>query len=215
MLHRKILAASLALGLLLAAPIQSFAQVNVVPQPGVITGYVYKQTFRAVSIALVLAATPTDFFCIAGSSTKTIRVNTIEVSGTVTTAVNIPVVLLRRVTLDTGGTAASTTANPANTIGKLNTTFANSTATLIAYTANPTINDTSPTYLWASTLPLAAATGSGNRLYLNFNDDNGGLTSPPTMTNGQTTQQLCLNGQGTSATLTGNSVQVTIEWTEE
>ncbi len=215
MLHRRILAASLALGLLLAAPIQSFAQVNVVPQVGVVTGYVYKQTFRAVSIALTLAATPTDYFCISGSSSKTIRINTVEVAGTITTAVNIPLVLVKRAALDTGGTAASTTANPANTITKLNSTFAASTATLIAYTANPTINDSSPGYIWSTFLPLAAATGNGNRVYLNFNDDNGGLTSPPTIPSGQTAQQICLNGQSTAATLTGNSLNITIEWTEE
>ena len=210
---RKLLTTSLAVALGLFPALAS-AQ-NTVPQTGVISGYVYKQTYRAVSIGLVLAATPTDFFCIAGSATKTIRVNTIEVAGTVTTAVNVPVVMLRRVALDSGGTAATTTANPANTVGKLNTTFGNPTATLIAYTANPTINDTSPTYLWSTFLPLAAATGNGNRIYLNFNDDNGVLTSPPTMTNGQTTQQLCLNGQSSGVTLTGNSLNVTIEWTEE
>lgn len=212
-MRKWLLLSAIAVGLL--APSFARAQVNVVPQPGVISGYVYKQTFRAVSIALTLAATPTDFFCIAGSSTKTIRINKIDIAGTVTTAVNIPVVMLRRTSLDTGGTAASTTANPANTIGKLDTTNASATATLIAYTANPTIVDSSPTYLVSSFLPLAAATGSGNRLLFDFGDDPISQTQPPTIRNGQTTQQICLNGQSTAATLTGNSLNVTIEWTEE
>ena len=202
-----------ALGLLALC---SSAIAQPFPQPGVISGYVYKQTYRAVSVGLVLAATPTDFFCISGSSSKTIRINTIEIASSgVSTAANIPLVLVKRASLDTGGTAASTTANPANTITKLNSTFGTATATLIAYTANPTINDSSPGYIWSTNLLVGAATTSGNRLYLNFNDDNGGLTSPPTIPNGQTAQQYCLNGQSTSATLTSNSTAVTIEWTEE
>lgn len=185
------------------------------PQPGVISGFVPKQTFSAVSIGLVLPATPTDFLCISGSAAKTIKINKFDISGTVTTAVNIPVVVLRRVSLDTGGTAATTTANPANTVGKNVTTNGASTATLIAYTANPTIVDSSPTYLRATTLALAAATGSGNRIVLDFNDDELGLTQPPTFLNGQTTQQICLNGNSSAATLTGNLLNISIEWTEE
>ena len=207
----KLFLASVLLGALQWAPAlaQSF------PQPGVISGFVPKQTFRAVSIGLVLPATPTDFFCIAGAASKTIKVNKFDISGTVTTAVNIPVVVIRRAALDTGGTAASTTANPANTIGKNVTTNGSPVATLIAYTANPSINDSSPTYLGVVTLPLAAATGSGNRIVLDFNDDELGLTQPPTMVNGQTTQQICLNGNSSAATLTGNLLNITIEWTEE
>lgn len=191
------------------------AQAQPAPQFGVISGFQTKQTFRAVSIGLVLAATPTDYFCIAGAASKTIKINKIDISGTITTAANIPVVLLRRVSLDTGGTAATTTANPANTIGKNLTTNPTPAATLIAYTANPTIVDASPTYIHAATLPLAAATGNGNRIVLDFNDDEIGLTQPPTMANGQSTQQICLNGNSTAVTLTGNLLNITIEWTEE
>lgn len=211
---RKLLSAFIAWAL---ASSVAFAQpVNVVPSPGVISGYVYKQTYRAVSIALVLAATPTDFFCISGSSTKTIRINTIEFNSTgVSTAINMPLVMVRRASLDTGGTAASTTANPANTISKLNSTFGAATATLIAYTANPTINDTSPVYLWSTQATIGTTALAGTRLYLNFNDDNGGLTSPPTIPSGQTAQQYCLNGQSFSGTLTSNTTSITIEWTEE
>jgi len=201
-----------ALGLL-ALGSAALAQVNTVPQVGVYTGYVPKQTYAAVAIGLVLPATPTDAFCITGSASKTIRVNGIRVSGTITTAVNIPAVVLRRNTADTGGTPASTTANPANTVGKMDSTFGTHTATLVSYTANPTINDTSPTYLRTQTLPLTAATGAVPPLLFDFSlyaDVNGQI---PTLRGAA--QQLCLNFNATAATLTGNSLQIDIQWTEE
>lgn len=187
--------------------------VNVVPAPGLNCGYVPKQTYAAVSVALVAAATPTDLFCITGSASKTIRVNDIRMSGTVTTAVNVPVTVLLRQIADTGGTAASTTANPANTIGKMDSTFGAATATLISYTANPTINDTSPTYLRTQTLPLVAATGAVPPLPFDFSLYSGVNAQIPTLRGAA--QQLCVNLNATSVTLTGNSIQMDIQWTEE
>lgn len=191
----------------------ALAQVNVVPQVGTISAFYQKQTYTAVAIGLVAAATPTDIFCIAGSSTKIIKLNKFVVSGTITTAANVPIVTLRRATADTGGTPASTTANPANTISKNDSNNGTASATLIAYTANPTINDSSPVFFGATFLPLAAATGNGNQLILNFNDDLLGLSQPPTLRGAA--QQICLNLQSTAATLTGNSLNISLEWTEE
>ncbi len=206
MLKRFLLGTAFAL-----AASAAFAQVNVVPQVGVTSGYIGKQTFSAAFIGLVPAASTTDLICIAGSATKTIKLQNLTVSGS-GTAISIPATLLRRASADTGGTAASTTANPANTISKRDTTFGAATATLISYTANPTIVDTSPTYIDSQQLGVAATTvGIINPpTVFQFGRDDMNLLAPPTLRG--VAQQICLNLNATSATalLTGS-----LTWTEE
>ena len=207
---KRLLLSAALLGALLAP---AAAQVN--PTPGVISGYAPKQTYSAVWIGLVPAATATDLVCIAGSASKTITVQSIHMSGTAAAGnLTVPATILRRVALDTGGTAASTTANPANTISRRVTTNGAPTATLISYTANPTINDTSPTYIDSQVITTPVATTNGG-FVTNFDwgKDIENLYQGPTMRNGQTTQQICLNLNGitiTSGVLTGS-----ITWTEE
>lgn len=205
---KRILTSALGLLALCSA---AFAQPA--PQFGVIQGYAPKQTYSAVWLGLVPAAATTDLICIAGSASKTITLQSLVLTGS-GTAIAVPATVLRRATLDTGGTAAGTTANPANTVGKRVTTNAAHTATLISYTANPTINDTSPTYLDSGVLAVAATTVGvvSAPLVFDWSKDAGNLRQAPTIRNGQTTQQICVNLNGTSATalLTGS-----ITWTEE
>jgi len=208
---------SLALFALALAASAAFSQVNVVPQIGITTGYLPKNTYSAGFIGLVPAASATDLTCISASASKTVRVVEFRISGSAGTAVGLPITALRRTSLDTGGTAATTTANPANTIISHDTTVApnsSATATLIAYTANPTINDTSPTYLDSQQVnfPTTAA-GSGSVAGL-FNpglyiEDNVQTWSLQKGTN----QQICVNLNGisiSSGVLTGKWT-----WTEE
>ena len=141
------------LGAALAALMSTsaLAQVNFTPQSGITAGYYAKQTYSSAFFGLVSAASATDVICITGSASKVVRLVDIKVSGT-GTAATFPITVLRRATADTGGTAATTTANPGvttqiasrDTGQGLNTA---ATATLISYTANPTINDTSPVYI--------------------------------------------------------------------
>src|SRR5437879_6044179 len=151
---RKLL---LLLTLVAASP--AVAQVNVVPQVGITTGYLAKTTYSSAFFGLVPAASATDVLCIAGSATKVVRINRITIGGTAGTLVNLPVQAVRRVTADTGGTAALTTANPGITtqIASRDTgqaTNASATAVLISYTANPTITDSAPVYLDSNMMAL-------------------------------------------------------------
>jgi len=193
----------------------ALAQVNVVPQVGVTSGYVYKQTFSAAFFGLVPVSGGTDVVCIAGSASKLVRVQQVVISGTTATAPQtVPVQLLRRVAADTGGTPASTTANPANTVAKLDTGNGAPTATLISYTANPTVNDASPTYLesWLMTMPVV--TGVMTPLSVNYQFDYtiASLNQPPTLRG--IAQQICVSLGG--ATLTNASAwNGHITWTEE
>lgn len=201
----------LALGVALVAAFPALAQVNTVGAPGVSSGFIYKTTYSAAFIGLVPAAATTDLVCLAGSATKTIRLQSINISGS-GTAISVPATLLKRVTADSGGTAASTTANPANTISKRDTNYPTATAVPIAYTANPTVNDSSPTYIDSQQLGVVATTvGVINpTVRFGFGADNTNLLSPPTLRG--VAEQVCLNLNGTSATalLSGS-----LTWTEE
>lgn len=205
---KKLLTLAFWLGLTALAS----AQVNVVPQIGVNTANLRQQTYSAVSIGLVPAASATDIVCIAGSSTRIVTLRRIEVSGTATTAISTPVVLLRRASLDTGGTAATGTALPVGS--RHDTNNAAATAGLVAYTANPTIVDTSPVYFRTNALNLSpAATASGSDiLEWKFGTDTDaydqGLVLPKA-----TTQQICLNLNAVS--VTAGSLQIDLEWTEQ
>src|SRR4051812_36698646 len=112
---------------LLATSLPVAAQVNVVPATGVISAYRTGVTYSAGFIGLVPAASTTDLLCIAGSATKTVKLQQIKISGS-GTAISVPATLLRRASADTAGTAASTTANPANNVSKRDTTNATATA---------------------------------------------------------------------------------------
>ena len=211
----KNLLLSTALLLGLSAP--AFAQVNTVPQQGLGIGYVPKVTYSSAFYGLVPGASATDVVCIAASASRTVRLQRIEIGGT-GTAVSLPIQLVRRASLDSGGTAASTTANPGVTtqIASRDTTLAtnlSATATLISYTAVPTINDTSPVYIDSNLLGVVATTvGSPTPMSI-FDfayaiEDN---LQVPSLAKGST-QQICVNFGGVSTT---SSLNGTIVWTEE
>jgi hypothetical protein len=208
---KRILLSASALALWAGA---ALAQVNVVPSPGVTSGYVTRQTYSAIWIGLAPAASTTDIICISASSTKTVRLQSLSISGSAGTTLSLPVTVLRRATLDSGGTAASTTANPANTIGKRDTGNGTASATLISYTANPTINDTSPTYLDSAQLAISLTTMATVSIPVRFDwaKDTENLLQAPTLTLGST-QQICANLNSTS--LASGLLTGSITWTEE
>lgn len=157
-MKKLLLALAFALGL---SPL-AFAQQGPiqVPQVGNISNVGNQQlTYTAGFIGLVPAASATDVICLSGSATKTIALTRVQLSGSAGTLVSLPITMVRRAALNTGGTPASTTANPANTIAKHDTLDATATAVPVSYTANPTLTDGSPTYLRSQslTLPVTSA----------------------------------------------------------
>lgn len=195
----------------LVAP--AMAQVNVVPQQGVLSGVVPKATYSSVALALPPAASATDIACIAGSATKTIRVTRLTITGTAGTLVTAPFTLVRRASVNTGGTAGTTTANWANNIAKHDTTSANASATLISYAANPTINDTSPDYIRSAhlTIPVTSAGTVTNPIDWAFGDNGIGQNNQLVLRGAA--QQLCVNLNAVS--VASGLLHLSIEWTEE
>ena len=212
---RSALLTALLLGL--SAP--AFAQVNTVPQTGLTTGYLPKTTYSSAFFGLVPPASATDMVCIAASATKTVRVQRIVLTGSAATAVAVPIQVVRRASLDTGGTAATTTANPGVTtqIASRDTTVAtnaSASATLISYTAVPTINDSAPVYVDSTVLGLAATSVGvvSAPTVFDWSRDIENLLQVPTLAKGST-QQLCVNFGTTSITTGVLTGQIT--WTEE
>lgn len=205
----KRLLLSLALVGAFVAP--SLAQVNVVPQIGVESGIVKQSTYSAVSIGLVPAASATDIFCISGGTTKNISIKRMSISGTAGTLVTAPFTLLRRVSLNTGGTAATTTALP---VASPNfSTDPASTAVLTAYTANPTIVDASPLYFRTATLSLntTAALVAAPRLVWEFGEAVGTFSRGLDILK-NTAQQVCVNLNAVS--VTSGLINIDITWVE-
>ncbi len=212
---RSALLTALLLGL--SAP--AFAQVNTVPQAGLTLGYLPKTTYSSAFFGLVPPASATDMVCIAASATKTVRVQRIVLTGSAATAVAVPIQVVRRASLDTGGTAATTTANPGVTtqIASRDTTVAtnaSASATLISYTAVPTINDSAPVYIDSTVLGLAATSVGvvSAPTVFDWSRDIENLLQVPTLAKGST-QQLCVNFGTTSITTGVLTGQIT--WTEE
>jgi hypothetical protein len=205
---RKFIA--LLAGALAALAVPAAAQVGSVPQVGVTSGYQPKVTYSAAFVGLVPAASATDVICLAGSATKTVKLLSIRLGGSAGTAVAVPVTLVRRVSVNTGGTAASTTANPANTIAKRDTGNATATAVPISYTANPTIVDTSPTYLDSFEVYFGVTTASIASTTATYNIVDS-LAQPPTLTGAAA--QLCLNFNAVS--ISSGLANGSITWTEE
>lgn len=211
---RKSLVAAVLLGL--AATFATAQPVNRVPQLGVVDAQGATQvnpeglrnTYSAVFTGLVPAASATDVVCIAGSATKTIKLQYFEVSGTAGTLVTVPVFLAKRATADTGGTAASGNALPV--ASKMDSNNGAATATLVSYTANPTINDASPLLIRAGTVtfPVTTAGTTNSRLNWAFGDAGGQAV----VLRGAA-QQLCLNLSAISVT-TG-LLAGSIQWVEE
>lgn len=193
------------------------AQVNVVPQVGLVTNYLTRYTYSSAFVGLVPVTAATDVICISGSATATIKLQQIKISGTAATAVqSLPVTLLKRGSLDTGGTPASTTANPGVTTQINKRVIANpaATATLISYVANPTIVDTTPTYLDSAslTMPVVTTAVQMQPLVFDYSNNVSNFIQPPTIT--AATAQICVNLN--AATITNASVwNGSLTWTEE
>lgn len=148
------------------------------------------------------AAAVTDIFTISGSATKTVRVLRLEFSGQSTAGGNMATRLIVRVTADTGGTSVSIVPV------KFDQSYPASTATVTAYTANPTLgNAPSGTdgIIFSRWSMLVAAAGQ----FMGPTDLN--LLHAPVTLSG-VAQSLCLNLNG--STQAGNLANIYVQWIE-
>lgn len=182
--------------------------INNVPQPGTTCASESNvNTYVAASIALVPASSATDIACITGSATQVVRVLSVRVGGTAGTAVATPVLLTKHASANTGGTAATSTALPVPY--KVDSADVAATATTTAYTANPTISDSSPGIVDAALVTFPVTTGAATSAQFNYFTHI--YNEPPTLRG--VAQQLCVNLNGVSVS-TG-SLTISFLWSEQ
>ena len=189
----------------------ALAQVNVVPSPGLAIENLRKQTYSAVAVGLATAASATDVACISASPSKEIHLKYIIISGTTGTNIVVPISILRRATLDTGGTPATGIALPVPAANW--PTNGPASATLVSYTANPTITDTSPGYFRTVGMAMTVTTAAGSsEQEFEFGTFVEGFAQDLMLAKGST-QQVCVNFGAT--TVTTPSINITFEWSEQ
>jgi hypothetical protein len=162
----------------------------------------YEKNIRTYSASanVAAAAAATDIFTITGSATATVFVTQVIVSGIQTTAGLADVLLLTRSTANTAGTSGAVTAVP------MDTTDAAASATVLAYTANPTTG-TLVGAVKRAYVEVGAATGVVNEAFI---FDFGKRGKPLTLRG--IAQVLAVNLNG--ATLAGGTFDITVEWYE-
>lgn len=156
--------------------------------------------YSAAIVSLVPATLATDVFTITGSATKTIRITEMWMQGTETTAGAVTIQLLKRSTANSAGTSTSPTRVPHDS------TSPAATATVLAYTANPTTGNLVGIVRATREVVLAPATAANApRVPFNFNGMDVVLRG--------TGEVLALNLNG--VTVTGGNFAAWCTWVEE
>lgn len=163
-----------------------------------------KATYSATSaIAFASPLLATDIFTITGSATKTVRVLRLAYSAQQTTAGVDNILVIKRSTANTGGTSASATRVPHDS------NDAAATATVLNYTANPTLGTAVGTVRAARMFIPTAGTDISTFVY---EYDFGALPEKAIVLRG-TGEVLAINLNG--ATISGGTWTCFVEWTEE
>ena len=157
-------------------------------------------SYDAAVVGLVPAAAATDIACLTAGSTKTLYVSHISASGTATAATVVDIVLVRRSTVDTGGTSAAATVVP-----RVSTSAAG-TGVLTTWTVNPAALGTLVGNVDASKLTLVTTAATQP-----YTIDNGVITTQPYTISG--TQALCINYN--AQTVAGNNIDIHFTWSEK
>lgn len=162
-----------------------------------------KLSYSAAIVGLASAVLATDVFTITGSASKTIRITKLEITLTTTagTGVNLNISVIKRSTANTGGTSTILTDVPHDS------TDAAGTATVRAYTVNPTVLGTTV----GAIRGVKYAVGANNTIDL-ITWDFGNRPAKAIVLRG-TTETLAINFNAT--TVVGGSAAIHVEWTEE
>lgn len=159
---------------LIIDPISKAARITgYKPDGSLATGFAIRNHYRAATTAVFAAAAGTSpFFAIQGSSTKTIRIISIKITGpTLTAAAYLNVICQRRSTVTTGGTATALILVPNDSIHPSGTL-----SLCNIYTAAPTAGTLIGTvgsirFLAADTTPVTLVAGLDEFLFYKDHED--------------------------------------------
>lgn len=129
-----LLAAALA-----ALATSAIAQIAPAPQGNYTVAPYRPSTYSASYTAITTAASLTDFMTLTGSATKTVYLLRVECNGVTTAAGASKVSLVKRSTADTGGTPVTPSATAGGQLVPHDSASAAASATVVAYSANPTV----------------------------------------------------------------------------
>jgi len=165
-------------------------------------------SYTASVRGVTTATTATDIFTITGSATKLIKIVRIYVAANATASSYQSIELIKRSTVNTGGT--STTLSNIN----YDSTDIAGTAVVRSYTANPTLG-TTVGRIGLKRLYISALTNANNGQYggnnsIEFSYD--GMSAKHIALRSDS-EVLAINLNGT--TIAGSSFDIFIEWTEE
>lgn len=160
-----------------------------------------RRTYSAAVNGLTVAANPTDILTITGAASTTVRIKKIEFSCSSTNNLVTPMLLIKRSTANTGGTSTAVTAVPHDSGD------AAASATVLSYTANPTLGTTVGTIRTTRFQTSGANTVVPSVLPWEFER----TSKPPTLLS--TSEVLALNLNANS--IAGSLFNIYIEWTEE
>lgn len=158
-----------------------------------------KRTYSA-AFQIVPAANPTDVVEILGAANRLVEITKIIIGGVQTTAGQMLVDLIKRSAANTTGTSTNATKVPHDA------TDAAASATIKKYTVNPGGLGAAVGSVRSARLPIGKATDLIAPSEINFAERG----KPVTLN--AATESLCLNLGG--VTLTGGTLDVSIEWTE-
>lgn len=168
-----------------------------------------KITYSVSNRGLTSALTATDIFVISGSATKIVKIVKLTFSGTATNQVIVDLLMLKRSTVNAGGTIVALTPIP------YDSTNPSATATVKAYTLNPTTLGTlvgqirSDKIFLPSTAPTGS-TGIGTNGIYEFKYGES-FSQPITLRGINESLSLNLN----STTIAGSNFDINLEFTEE
>jgi hypothetical protein len=162
-----------------------------------------RATYSAAISQLAVASGATDYFCVSGSASHTVILKRIRYSGIGSSTTQIPMVLVRRSSADTGGTSTTLTDVTHDT------TNAAATAVVQAYTANPTLGTLVGNIRAISY--TVVATGS-NGLSIDIRELTFGLEEDQGIVLRGTAEQACLNFNSTA--VSGVKMDIAAEWRE-
>ena len=167
-----------------------------------------KTTYSAATAIFTPVATATDIFVITGSATRTVKILSIILSGTQTTAGNIGTIsLIKRSTDDTGGTSVAATRIPHDS------TNAAATAVVRHYTANPTLGTTVGTVYSPRVSIPAPATAIVPATIFQYNAPDPAHGQPITLRGAA--EVIAVNMGGGALPAGAANFAVTVIWTEE
>lgn len=158
-------------------------------------------TYSAAIVGGASANNASDIFTIYGSATKTIRVTRLAITATQTTAAQRDVLLIKRSTANTAGNSTLPNIVPHDS------TSTAATATVRAYTTNPTLG-TSIGNVRSRKVYVGTTTGNSDECIFEF-----GTRGNQAVILRGTNEGLCVNLN--SVTSSGGLWNISVEWVEQ